>query len=181
MEENEKSSGVAEIPALRSILPDVKKALSSEEAKSLLHEMLLLNAQHEDICAISDLSDVLPGVFYVDEVFSPSACKALRQEIDNCQYLSFWSASGRDDKNAKRFRNADTIELNSHDLADAIWQKIEPFVSHYSIDVPEVEEGGDSIWERELPGTWRPSGVNEDFLFAKYPTGIVYIDLRFRI
>jgi hypothetical protein len=146
----------AAIPALSSILPDVKRTLVGEEAEFLLHEVLRSQVQEEGICSIQYLPEVSPGVFYIDDVLSPSTCHALRKAIDESPHLSFWSASGREDVNAKRFRNADTIELQSNALADALWRKIEPFVSHYSFDIPiEEDERGDLNWERELPGHWQ--------------------------
>ena len=59
------------------------------------------------------------------------------------------------------FRDADTIE---------IWSRIKDSAQ---LDVIRIEEDDETneLYERELPGSWHPVGLNQNFLFAVYPLG----------
>ena len=113
-------------------------------------------------------------VMYIDNVLSDEECKALCSSVDNSSSLSFWSEAGRSNEKARSFRDADTIEVKSQEIADRIWDRIK-----HIIDIPEniihIGEDENDInnpkWERELPGDWKPFTTNNDLLFAKYPSG----------
>ena len=112
---------------------------------------------------------------YIDNVLTCDECKSLRSAIDNNNYLSFWSKSGRENDEARAFRNADTLEFQSDMIATLVWNRIKdkfPFID-INIKNDEYDENGiiDTRWERELPGTWKATNLNSDFLFAKYPSG----------
>ena len=112
---------------------------------------------------------------YIDNVLSSDECKKLCAAIDKNNDLSFWSTAGRDNAEARAFRDADTIEVQSNLIANVIWSRVKdifPFVD-IRIDNDEIDTNGevDPRWERELPGTWKAVNLNSDFLFAKYPCG----------
>jgi hypothetical protein len=94
--------------------------------------------------------------------------------IDSCDALSFWNEKGRENDEARMFRDADTIELNSAALAMKIWRRVESSLQLEPISIAEQEddeEGNrDPRWERDLLGVWQPSALNPDMLFAKYPS-----------
>lgn len=97
-------------------------------------------------------------------------CAFLRNSIDSCDALSFWNAAGNSNLEAKAFRNADTIEVKQSTLSNIIWKRVEALLKDVEI-VIEKNDYDNELWERELPGSWFPHSVNENFLFAKYPSG----------
>ena len=68
------------------------------------------------------------------------------------------------------FRDADTIEVISNEIAELIWSRIKDSAQ---LDVIRIEEDDETneLYERELPGSWHPVGLNQNFLFAVYPLG----------
>jgi len=112
--------------------------------------------------------------FYVDNALSPDECSRLRGEIDGCEALSFWNEKGRENEEARMFRDADTIELHSAALALKMWKRVQPLLQLEPVSVAEEEDDADGNrdprWERDLFGSWQPSGLNPDMLFAKYPS-----------
>jgi len=107
--------------------------------------------------------------------------------VDESTELTFWSSAGRANEEARSFRDADTIEINSESLASLIWQRVSPLLARHSIffatedntEEAEEEESSATVeekpprweWDRELQGTWMPSALNHDLLFARYPSG----------
>lgn len=67
------------------------------------------------------------------------------------------------------FRDADTVEVHCPRLASAIWERVKHLVPFRDVVIAPEDDGSEE-WERELVGTWSPSGLNSDFLFAAYPT-----------
>ena len=112
--------------------------------------------------------------FYVDNALSPDECSRLRGQIDCCDALSFWNEKGREDEEARMFRDADTIELHSATLALKMWKRVQPLLQLEPVSIAEEEDDAegnrDPRWERDLFGSWQPSGLNPDMLFAKYPS-----------
>jgi hypothetical protein len=112
--------------------------------------------------------------FYVDNALSPDECALLRSQIDRCDALSFWNEKGRENEEARMFRDADTIELHSAALALKLWNRVKPLLQlePVCIAAEEDDEDGnrDPRWERDLFGSWQPSALNRDMLFAKYPS-----------
>ena len=112
--------------------------------------------------------------FYVDNALSLDECARLRNEIDASDALSFWNEKGREDEEARMFRDADTIELHSSALAGKMWNRVQALLQLEPLHIAEEEddeEGNrDPRWERDLFGTWQPSTLNPDMLFAKYPS-----------
>ena len=116
------------------------------------------------------------NVDIIDGVLSSMECESLRNEVDNCKSLTFWSSKGRVDAGARAFRDADTVEVKSLCIAEIIWERIKHYMNDRNILIPDSEEenlemGKESRWERELPGDWIPVALNHDLLFAKYPSG----------
>ena len=72
------------------------------------------------------------------------------------------------------FRDADTIELHSSALARKMWNRVQPLLQLESLLIAREEDDEDGNrdprWERDLFGSWQPSALNPDMLFAKYPS-----------
>ena len=167
-----------EVPGLLSIMPGTKRALVEKEAEHFL-AAALKDAEKEDIVLPptrvrlieeKSINQGLPSILCVDECLSSGMCKELRHAMDISPHLTFWNTSGRQDEDAKRFRDADTIEVKSKVFASLVWERIKHTVQNWAIEIGE-NEIEDPRWERELPGKWKATGVNDDFLFAKYPSG----------
>lgn len=118
--------------------------------------------------------DIKARAFYVDNALSQDECARLRCEIDGCDALSFWNEKGRENEEARMFRDADTIELQSAALALKIWNRVETLLQLQPLHIAEDEDDADGLrdprWERDLFGAWLPSALNPDMLFAKYPS-----------
>jgi hypothetical protein len=112
--------------------------------------------------------------FYVDNALSPDECALLRNRIDGCGALSFWNEKGRENEEARMFRDADTIELHSTGLALKMWNRVQPLLQLQAVHIAQEEDDADGHrdprWERDLFGSWLPSALNADMLFAKYPS-----------
>lgn len=112
--------------------------------------------------------------FYVDNALSPEECERLRSQIDASDSLSFWNEKGRDNEEARMFRDADTIELHSTELARKMWNRVRPLLQLEPVHIAEEEDDDDGNrdprWERDLFGSWKPVDLNSDMLFAKYPS-----------
>jgi hypothetical protein len=113
---------------------------------------------------------VSDGVFIIDDVLDENECKLLCEALDMNSSLSFWSPLGRSNDGARMFRNADTLEVNSKDIANRIWERLESCDLKSFLKINVSEEADDINWERELLGQWLPSSLNHDLLFAKYPS-----------
>ena len=210
-------SNSTETPPLDAVMPGTKRALKGPEAADFLYEAMgLARGTCDEMGEVSmkvisssedSMNEKLDAIVYIDNALSSSVCEKLQTAVNASADLSFWSAAGREDEKAKSFRDADTIEVNSKDLAGLIWERIkgvvgdweivigstmsthmshstnslmqspsytasliqnETFLSHTHTGSSEQE---DPRWERELPGIWRAVGVNDDFLFARYPSG----------
>ena len=161
-------------PPLASVMPDEKVPLRGVESDNFFQSVLLSANSSGNMKVLVASEDCvhpgLDGILYVDEVLNKDCCNQLMFAIDSCAQLSFWSASGRENQDAKRFRNADTIEVHSKSFASLIWQRLSQNFGTWEINIG-ANEDEDPRWERELPGVWRATGVNEDMLFAVYPSG----------
>ena len=82
--------------------------------------------------------------------------------------MTFWNSDGRQNETARAFRDADTVEVVENKLASKLWDRIKDI---YDTSPINVTEDNPSLYERELPGQWYPVGLNQNFLFAKYPPG----------
>ena len=112
--------------------------------------------------------------FYVDNALSQDEGARLRSEIDGCDALSFWNEKGRENEEARMFRDADTIEVQSAALAVKMWRRVQSVLQLQPLHIPDNEDDDDGHrdprWERDLFGAWLPSALNPDMLFAKYPS-----------
>ena len=152
-------------PALTSVKPAKKVAvdrtIAAEFEKCLDHDL-----HHAKISIGEEPSK---GITIIDEVLSKSECDDFCSACQNCKELVFWNALGRDDDAARSFRDADTVEIRSDFLSNSIWKRMHHLLPKKSISVSDDE--GDENWERELVGEWEASSLNNDLLFAKYPSG----------
>ena len=118
-------------PSLSSVKPATKSKLDHAKVKSfedLLSSALLSQTTQSNVCW------VMENVGYIDEVLSGIECQQLCHLVKSCNELSFWSdvnQSSPDFVAAKSFRFADTIEINSSNISDLIWSRIETLFTGY--------------------------------------------------
>lgn len=187
-------------PALASIKPGVKSALN--ETDSLQFEICITTNDPLKRSPVTLRTREHGRVSCVDHAMSPDECSALCRLMDSSAHLSFWNEQGRENENARQFRDADTVEVNLPAMAAAIWDRVSevfdktPIVIRHD-DTEHVRVHIDpstclylrtldminimcplfstlqtnAQWERELPGEWHPCGLNNNFLFARYPEG----------
>ena len=158
-----------EQPNLIYVKPSYAKSpLSEEEARNFtISETGATHARDHTIG-----SAVGGNVRWVDGVLSADECKRLIAAVDASPHLSFWSPSGKDDAEAKAFRDADTVEMSNPVLGTFLWERLIEALGSGSlaeclapIDISEEQDS-------ELCGHWVPqSPLNHDLLFAKYPSG----------
>lgn len=167
-------ASIKEIPTLSSVKPRSKTALTGTDIEPL-------STIFKTYVEPGNVVTVIPGTYYIDGVLTADECAGLCRFVDQSSHLSFWSEKGRDDVEAKSFRNADTIEFDSEDIAEIIWNRIKDRVllvaglAEIVILDEEFNEFGerqaaDSRWQVDICGTWQPIGFNNDMLLAKYPS-----------
>jgi hypothetical protein len=151
-------------PEINVVKPGKKAALIGDECSSF--EKCLTLDETSTSLYMEGIDDELQNVRYIDEVLTAKECEALCQLIDRNESLSFWAES-RSDK-LEVFRNADTIEFESHLFAFNIWERVKHLLADMKLEI--LDDESDPNWERELVGDWLPCGLNYDMLFAKYPS-----------
>jgi hypothetical protein len=158
-----------EKPLLSSVKPDVKIALTKETAE--LYSPNYFQDPFFDLTTVTrNDTHASHGIITFHHVFTSQECAYLRNLVEKEKNLSFWNSLGREDENARLFRDADTVEVIHEELAGLIWSRIEHLVELDLIEIGD-EEIDHPLYERELPGTWGPVGMNQNFLFAIYPQG----------
>ena len=178
-----------DLPDLGFVKPDTKVALLDE--RTLPFENVLLKRADVSVSGtqgsdqnetdttspstdakLKVTSELDGAVMYIDDLLSPEECKELCSLVDSSAELSFWSEAGRTNEKARAFRDADTLEVKSPVLVDAMWRRVQAALGskerHICIEEDDQEN---PQWERELPGEWVPTTFNHDLLFAKYPSG----------
>ena len=77
----------------------------------------------------------------------------------------------KNEEQARAFRSAYTVEGLFPLLAAELWKRICEYVpltaKHYSPDMPDA----DSLFERDIEGTWVPHSLSDNMLFARYLDG----------
>lgn len=158
-------------PSLSSVKPNFKRPLATSE-HTLEFESCF---SHSTSLPLLDLVTIAEdSIFYVDGVISTEECENLCRLIKNHRELRFWSDAGRNDVDAKRFRDADTIEIVSEIISQIIWDRTKHIFQHERFEKqmgPEHCNGNDDDWERDMVGRWCPCNCNKDMLLAKYPCG----------
>lgn len=158
------------VPTLSSVAPAFKRTLALEETLPYQRCFDQKSPTRQEQTLSLHETSVLPGCKYFDNVLTPTECVKLIDAIDNSEDLSFWSEKGRENDEARAFRNADTIEVNSEDIGCEIWNRVRKHLQGDVIDIAEDDDGTDPRWAMELPGHWQASGINRDLLFVKYPS-----------
>lgn len=162
-----------DVPSLSSVKPASKVPLGHEqvsEFEGILRGSTITQALETYQSSSLEITWVLDQVGYIDNVLSESECRIICDFIDSAKSLSFWSELGRDNTDARSFRDADTVELNSTIAALNIWNRVVGNFSDLTVVFDEEDDGRDS-WHMDLPGTWRATGINNDLLLARYPSG----------
>ena len=155
------------VPSLSSVKPASKCPCDES-----VYESVFANSSKGSPCQETQgqIVKVLDGVYYIDSIFSQTECSKLCNEIVKSNELSFWSDKGRNDTDAKSFRDADTIEVTSDNIANVIWNRIKAKLQSLdlSLKFESSDNRDDDSWHVDLPGTWNPVNINNDLLFAKY-------------
>ena len=100
--------------------------------------------------------------FVLGGVLSSSQCAALVRASERLNY-TFWNAN----PDAKRdFRSAFTVEVQSEEFAEYVWNRIRPHVTPRVVIAP-----GDPRWQRDIEGEWVAYGVNPSLVLARYRDG----------
>lgn len=106
---------------------------------------------------------------------SPDECAYLTQQMEgNLEQVQY----------RKDYRNNERCIFDSSELADLLWQRVEPFASELAVTVGEDftkqhlvcdEPSGECPDELRLgyglEGTWQPFGLNDCLRFCKYNAG----------
>lgn len=157
-----------DVPTLSSIKPACKVPLNGSQVSEFEQ---IFECGHDSVSTSSNqITWVLDQVGYIDGVLSVSECEHICKFMDDCDSLSFWSDLGRNNEEARSFRDADTIELNSITTAANIWNRIASMFRDLQIFFSD-EDDGRECWRVDLPGTWHAAAVNHDILLARYPSG----------
>lgn len=153
-----------DLPSLRSVKPASKVQLRGESA--LIFENCLEKGRNCD-----HLFPVFPHekMLYIDDVLSVDECNRLCEQIDTSDRLSFWCDSGRQDVEARKFRDADTIEVNSTAISNEIFRRIEPLIPNKNVNIKKEDIDAD-LFEKDALGVWNAFDSNQDLLFARYPS-----------
>lgn len=157
------SSIESQTPRLSVIKPSAKKAITDNEAFEIFKTLSQSQFTANDLCRVN----VSDGVFYIDNVLSFEECSSICNIIDNSENLGFWNPLGRVDE-VLRFRDVDTLELQSPQISDIIWSRISRKIG----DIKDVVVN-DSDDDQELgcTGSWQIYGMNNNILLGKYPSG----------
>jgi leukotriene-A4 hydrolase len=94
-------------------------------------------------------------------VLSAEECASLRQCAQDAEY-TFWNASAT----STAFRDADTVEITSHAVANELWARVKTLITPEVTIVP-----GDKFHEAGLDGKWTACGINPHLLFNHYKSG----------
>jgi hypothetical protein len=152
-------------PTLDAIKPGFKTPVDENEAK-----LFCINGDTPFPKVMPTYQGEQKVMCLMDYILSEAECEYFRGIIDSSSHLSFWSSAGREDKSAYLFRDADTIEVEQSQLAGILWERVKHIFEGYSITI-DADDQDNILWERELPGTWYPTSINQNFLFARYPPG----------
>ena len=150
-------------PSLEVIKPGRKVALSNTEVFDQCFDTLFDDRSQSAVC-------VADGVYYIDNALSGEECSKLCSVCDQHNDLTFWSPAGREDESIRRYRDADTIEVDGTTISTNIWNRVHQLVEK-SLLTNVLDDESDLNWERELVGQWAPAALNHDLLFARYPSG----------
>ena len=94
-------------------------------------------------------------------MLTATECERLVDAARRSGRLSFWHEDA-EARNRKSFRNADTVEVMSKTIAEALWARLKPHVTpEITIEEDETLRRG-----RRADGGWR-EGVNEHLLFNR--------------
>lgn len=152
-------------PNLNVVKPERKLALSGDTAA-------FVGCLSQDQVNAVKTTTVNDGIHFIDSALSKEECDILCKAVDSSAVLSFWSPQGRNNEDVRRFRDADTIELNSPIIAQLLWDRLGKTIEQeLNLSMSIEEDQSDPNWERELVGQWLPTNFNHDLLLARYPSG----------
>ena len=84
--------------------------------------------------------------------------------IDNNNNLSFWSLDNNKEEK-KKFRNADTIEIENYKFSEIIYKRICHLISDMKLIITTNDEDDNNVdYERDLVGEWTSKAFNHDLL-----------------
>lgn len=163
---------------LASVKPCSKEQISDKQAiKFLLPVLSKLRTKTSSINKKSPKAFKVDSIdaIYVDNALSDEECGILRNLIDNTEsnnsdLISFWNPVGRDNDDARSFRDCNTIEINCKEFGDLLWNRVKNYVDYLlkPIIISDKNDNNEDI-ETEMIGTWNAVTTNNDILLAKYP------------
>eukprot|EP00924_Labyrinthula_sp_SR-Ha-C_P013724 augustus_masked-scaffold_5-processed-gene-11.32-mRNA-1 protein AED:0.13 eAED:0.14 QI:0/0/0/1/1/1/3/0/676 len=153
MNENSKIEFEAITPVRKSTYPENKLQICENFHKK---------TQDPKFAPIKDLD-----AFYIDNLLSAKECEFLVTQAEELGF-TFW----HEDRSNKTFRNAETVEIQHKLLSSIIWQRLKPFLEHFTtLSLNISEEETPDRFQRDIKGKWNAKGTNEHILFAKYDEG----------
>eukprot|EP00440_Ansanella_granifera_P012826 gb/GFBE01013930.1/.p1 GENE.gb/GFBE01013930.1/~~gb/GFBE01013930.1/.p1 ORF type:complete len:396 (+),score=92.88 gb/GFBE01013930.1/:1-1188(+) len=101
--------------------------------------------------------------FILDGVLTSEECDLLIAQAEGL--WSFWETDP--DRPRASFRNAHTVEVTHHELAERIWSRVQALVQ------PSVSilDDDDPRFEVDIEGSWVPYAMNPNMLLSRYLSG----------
>eukprot|EP00038_Savillea_parva_P011084 m.194973 g.194973 ORF g.194973 m.194973 type:complete len:352 (+) comp19349_c0_seq1:138-1193(+) len=103
--------------------------------------------------------------FVIDDVLSEPECAGLIAAAEAAS-LTFWDATTSTPR--RDYRNADTVEVPTVGVAEALWHRVAPFVPTTLV---VNDESDPARSQPDIDGEWRASGTNRKLLIARYVEG----------
>lgn len=153
-------------PSLESIKPASKSPLNDNEVTIFENQFIPDSLElHSKVHWLIENE-----VGYIDDVLRSHECDGLIKAMDLSKSMSFWSNKGRENQESRAFRDADTVEIHSHYIASALWNRVQSYLNHLKFHFPALDDGTDA-WQVDLIGDWSCAAINHDLLLARYPSG----------
>eukprot|EP00743_Colponemidia_sp_Colp-15_P002572 GILK01002787.1.p1 GENE.GILK01002787.1~~GILK01002787.1.p1 ORF type:complete len:313 (-),score=37.72 GILK01002787.1:192-1073(-) len=101
--------------------------------------------------------------FLLDDVFSAEECDHYIAQAEQSSMSSLlWTQSGE-----VVYRKCDRFEAKSSELATTLWNRIKPFMSNCSLEIPQ----DDKFYGLGNDGLWLPTELNPMFRICRYYPG----------
>jgi len=132
----------------------------------------------DGIIAPQEEKKELLNAIVLKNVLSNEECRELIEGVEERtdRGYSFWSSDdtnreynsneNNDDNNASSssFRNSDTVEVRSKEIAENLWKRIRKFILEEELVIDDAHP----LHESGLEGKWKANGINDHLLFNKY-------------
>ena len=161
IEKEEDGTAMTEVegPELLSVKPIEKEQSQNTELLDLNAVIRLGEGAGGELVEKRQVPDM--DAFVLENVLSAEQCEELRRRSEAAGY-TFWNANAKKD-----FRSAFTVEVQSPELAEHIWDRIKDHVVKKVVITKEDERR----WMRDVEGEWVAYGVNPSLVLARYRDG----------